>query len=159
MQVNHKMKTIVPFVVVLLVILTAFITPSSIAQSSSADEAIATAKTRLIDCFNDAKAAEAAGANITILTDKLNAAGLLIAQAEQAYSSGNYYSAQSLATQSQVELGGLFLSSNSLENQAIQKQSLNFWINFAGSVCGTVAVLVGSVITWILLKRRFLNTL
>jgi hypothetical protein len=157
MQANLFGKYCLLLVFIILVAMAASATAPVLAETSSADAAIASAKSKLIESFNDAKAAEAAGANITDLTDKLNIAGLLLSEAEQAYSSGNFYSAQSLATQSQIELSSLFSASNSLQVRAIQKQSLDLWMSLVGSICGTIAVLAGSIVTWIMLKHRYIE--
>ena len=157
MQANLFGKYSLLLVFIILFAMVAYASPPVFAETSSADTAISAAKSKLLESFNDARAAEAAGANITDLTDKLNVAGLLLSEAEQAYSSGNFYSAESLATQSQIELSSLFSTSNSLQVRAIQKQSLDLWMNLVGSICGTIAVLAGSIVTWIMLKHRYVE--
>lgn len=62
------------------------IIPSPVwANQADAETAISSAQATLLNCYNAAKQAEAAGANITVLVDALNEAGALLSQAELAY--------------------------------------------------------------------------
>jgi hypothetical protein len=55
-----------------VLLLSAIFMPSSVfAEQSGADSAIASAKQQIVDCYNAAKVAEAAGAKITSLTNSL----------------------------------------------------------------------------------------
>ena len=127
------------------------------AQQNNASEAISAAQSKLVDCFDAAKAAEAAGANISQLTATLNNAGLLLSNAELAYSNGDFGSAQNLAIQSQNVLENFISNANSLQTSASQNRNTDFQLNIVGSIGGTVAVLVGSVVVWVLLKRKYRN--
>ena len=106
------------------------------ADSVSAGEAISTAKSKFVESYNAAKAAESAGANISDLTGLLNGAGLLLSKAESLYSSGNFQGAESLAALSQSNLGNFVSEANSLQNAASQRQNMDFLINFVGSIAG-----------------------
>ena len=122
---------------------------------SSASTQLASTKGELVECYNAARAAEAAGANISSFTVKLNAAGSLFSQAELDYSSGNFSGAYTLALQSQNELGNFIAAASSLQNSASQKQSTDFLLNFVVPIVGVFAVADVSVIVWVLLKRRY----
>ena len=122
---------------------------------SSASTQLASTKGELVECYNAARAAEAAGANISSLTVKLNAAGSLFSQAELDYSSGNFSGAYTLALQSQNELGNFVSTASSLQHAAAQKQNIDFYLNFVASIVGTVAVIVGSFVVWALLKHKY----
>ena len=112
-------------------------------------------KTILIQCYNAARAAESAGANISQLTLRLNNAGLLLSTAQLAYSKGDFGLASSLAIQSQNELDTFILDANSLQALAAQSRTFDFLLNIVGSIAGTVAVLAGSFVVWRFFKRKY----
>jgi hypothetical protein len=144
--------------VLLLVVISVsiFIVPSvALAQQNDAASAISAAQSKLIQCYDAARAAEAAGANISQLTGKLNSASLLLSNAELANSTGDFGSAKSLAVESQDELSSFVLEANSLEFSAEQSRNSDFWLNIVGSSAATVVVLVGSLMVWVLLKRKY----
>lgn len=128
------------------------------AQQNNAASAISAAQNKLVQCYDAARAAEASSANISSLTSRLNSAGLLLSRAELAYSDANFGSAQSLAVQSQNELASFVSDANSLQTSGAQSRTFDFLLNIVGSVVGTVAVLVGSVVVWVLLKRKYGNS-
>ncbi len=136
----------------------AFLVPSHVhADQTSALSDLNSTRLKLADCYSAAKAAEAASANISLLTSSLNKAGLLLSRAESAYSNGDFYGTQSLAAQSQGELVDFVSVANSLQVAAAQRQEQDFLWNFLASIGGAVAVLGGSVVVWVLLKRKYGN--
>jgi hypothetical protein len=121
------------------------------------NDAISAAQNKLVQCYDAAKAAESAGANISQLTIKLNNAGSLLSRAQLAYSRGDFESASSLAVQSQNELAGFVSDANSLKASASQSRTNDFMLNVVGSIAGTIAVLVGSFVVWRFLKKKYGN--
>ena len=148
-------KSFVLFSVLFLLLVTGCLPAFARADQSSASSELASTQSKLVECFNAAKAAEEAGANISELTSTLNVAGSLFSQAELAYSSGNFSGAEALAVQSQNELSNFVSTASSLQSAAVQKHNMDFYLNFVGSIVGAVAVIVGSFVIWVLLKRRF----
>ena len=124
------------------------------AQQSGADSAIASAKQQIVVSFNSAKAAEAAGANITSLTYVLNEAGDLLSRSELAYSQGDFAGAQSLASECSQRLGNVASESAALRDAAIQQESYYFWVNTVGSIVGTFVVIAVGFGVWRVLKGR-----
>lgn len=125
------------------------------ADQVSARSEIEGASAKVLACFNAAKAAESAGANVSGLTRTLTNAGLLLSDAELAYSQGFFDEAQSLAVQCRDGLSAFISAANSLEDAAALRSQQDFMLNIVGSIAGTVAVVVGSIVTWLLLKRRY----
>ena len=125
------------------------------AQQSVSSQAISAAQSRLVSCFNAAQAAEAAGANISRLTTKLNAAGALLSNAEHAYSIGDFDNAQRLAVESQNLLNGFVSEAISLTANAKQDRNMEFLVNVVGSFVGIILVFVGSIIVWRLIKKKY----
>jgi len=156
MQFRVVCKSVVLFLALFLLV-AAVCLPSFVHADtqSSANTELASARNELVECYNAARAAEAAGANITALTIKLNVAGSLFSQAQLAYSSGNFSGAYALALQSQNELSNFVSAASSLQSSASQKQSTDFLLNFLLPIIGAFAVIDVSVILWVLLKRRY----
>jgi uncharacterized Tic20 family protein len=154
---NLRVQLGILVLAVALVVL--LITPAVVrAQQNDAASAISVAQSQLVSCFDAAKSAEAAGANISQLTAALNNAGLLLTNAQLAYSAGDYGAAQNFASQSQSVLSNFVSNANSLQTAATQNGNTSFLLNFVGSIAGTFVVLVGGVVVWVLLKRKYRNS-
>jgi hypothetical protein len=136
-------------------VLTVISVPPVFANQSDADAAISAAQNTFSSCYSSARMAESKGANITTLTNTLNEAGLLLSQAELAYSSGDFDSAGSYAVQSQNKLANFVVQADGLAQTAAQKQNRDFLVNVLGSSVGAVTVVVVGVALWVLLKRRY----
>jgi hypothetical protein len=143
------------FATILSVLLTAAVAlpPHSILAQTGASGAISSAQNMLNTCYEAAKEAEAAGANITALQDTLNTAGLLLSKAELAISQSDFASANSYAQQAQSTLSNFVSEANSLKDTASQQVQMSFLINVVGSIAGTFAVIGGSIALWIFLKK------
>jgi hypothetical protein len=138
-----------------LLSLTAVLPSSVLADQSGAANAISSARNQLVDCYAAAEKAEAAGANITTLTGTLNEAGLLLSQAELAFSNGDFTSAQNYAVQSQSRLTDLVSEASTQLSVAESRRNRDFTINVVGSTGGTIAVLAGSFGLWFFLKKKY----
>jgi hypothetical protein len=129
--------------------------PSSTVSAQTGDSgAISSAQNTLNTCYEAAKGAEAAGANITSLQDTLNTAGALLSKAELANSQNDFASANSYAQQAQSVLANFVSEANSLKDTASQQAQMSFLINVVGSIAGTFAVIGGSIAVWIYLKKK-----
>ena len=141
---------------VLILLSLVVISPSPVwADQAGAATAISSAKATLLNCYNAAKQAEAAGANITVLVDALNEAGPLLSQAELAYDTQDFDEALNLATQSQAPLNNFVEEANVLGETARQQREWDFSINVIGSTVGAFAVIFAGVAVWVLLKRKY----
>jgi len=130
------------------------IPPVAFAEQSGADSAIASAKQQIITCYDAAKAAEAAGANITSLTSILNDAGTLLSQSELAYSKSDFSNAASLAVQSSQSLASFVSEANTMRDAAAQQRTTEFLVNVVGSITGAIAVIVAGFVVWRFLRKR-----
>jgi hypothetical protein len=144
-------------ILILAVIFVAVLCAPSLvlAQQNDAASAISAAQKNLVQCYDAARAAEAASANISQLTLELNSAGLLLSRAELAYSTADFGSAQNLAAQSESGLANFVSDANALQTSAAQNRMFDFLLNVVGSIAGTIAVLVGSIVVWRRLKRKY----
>ena len=124
------------------------------ADQVGAANAISSAMSQLASCYDAVRDAEAAGANVTSLTGTLNEAGLLLSEAEFAFSNGDFAAAQDYAGQSQGKLANVVSEANALLMVAGARRNQDFLVNVVGSTGGTVALLVGSWGLWSFLKKR-----
>jgi hypothetical protein len=141
-------------IALLLFVISTFL-PLAQADQTDAAAAIASAKEQILTCYQAAKEAEGAGANITTLVAVLNDAGTLLSRAEFAYSISDYDTASDLALQGQSTLGDFVPEANTLRETAAQQRNQDFLINAVGSIAGTFAVLGAGIATWIFLKRKY----
>jgi hypothetical protein len=128
------------------------------AEQAGASTAISSAQTSILDCYNAAKDAEAAGANITVLVGTLNEAGSLLSQAESAYTANDFDTAYNLAVQSQNTLNGFVAEANALRDTAVQQKNQEFLVNVVGSVIGTFLVIAAGLAAWFFLKKKYETT-
>lgn len=131
---------------------------TSFALGSAQTDAASTievAKIQLINAYRLSQQAEQAGANITQLTAILNDAGLLLSQAEHAYSIGDFDASQSLAVQSQGMLGDFATKADVLKEAAAQQAADDFWVKILYPIFGSLAVIVVGFAIWYVLKRKY----
>jgi cytochrome bd-type quinol oxidase subunit 1 len=129
--------------------------PFSAFAQDDASGAIASAQQQIVTCYDSAKQAEAAGANISSLTSVLDEAGNMLSQAELAYSQGDFGTAQNLASQCSQNLNGFVSEANGLRDAAIQRATVDFWVNVVGSTVGTFVVMIAGFAVWWFLKKRY----
>ena len=141
-------------VIILFLFLTMFVSPVWADQGTAA-AAISSAKRTILDCYGAAEEAEAADANITVLTVILNEAGLLLTQAELAYAATDFDVALNLAVQSQSYLSNFITEANSLKETATQQKNQDFLLNVVGSIAGTFVVIVAGFVVWLYLKKKY----
>jgi len=147
-------KEPVLLVIILLLFLAVFVSPVWADQGTAAT-AISSAKKSILDCYGAAEEAEAADANITVLTSILNEAGLLLTQAELAYAKTDFDEALNLAVQSQSSLSNFISEANSLKETAKQQKNQDFLLNVVGSIAGTFFVIVAGFVVWLYLKKKY----
>jgi hypothetical protein len=142
--------------VLLVAVIAVFVVlPScTVSAQTGASSAISSAQNTFNTCYEAAKEAEAAGANITVLQDTLNTAGAQLSLAETSNAQGDYGSANNYAQQAQNTLSNFVSQANSLKTTASQQQQTSFLLNVVGSIAGTFAVIVGSMVVWRNLKKK-----
>ena len=152
MLVNRSKKNF--FCTAILLFTICALLPLARAAQPEANAAIATAKEQILTCYQAAKIAEGAGANITALVTVLNEAGALLTRSELAYSASDFDRAHNLAVQSQSILENFVSEANSLKVTATQQQNQDFLINVVGSLVGAFAVVGAGVAVLITLKKE-----
>jgi len=124
------------------------------ANESDAGLAVASAESKVAECYNFALDAERAGANVSALLRVLDEAGDLLSKAELAFGVGDYDSAAAYAAQCEGRLAGFEVQAQALRDSAAWQCQLDLMVNVVGSAAGTVAVLVGGWLVWRWLKKR-----
>jgi hypothetical protein len=124
------------------------------ADEHDAGLAVASAESRVVECYNFALDAERAGADISELLRVLNEAGDLLSKAELAFGVGDYDGAATYAAQCEGRLAGFEVQAQALRDSASWQRQLDLMVNVVGSAAGTVAVLVGGWLVWRYLKRH-----
>ena len=153
MLINSHKRTF--FLMALLLFIVSTFPQLAQADQTDAATAIASAKEQILICYQAAKEAEGAGANITTLVAVLNDAGTLMSRAEFAYSVSDFDTAHDLAVQSQSTLDNFISDANILRETGTQQRSQDFLINVVGSLVGAFAVVGAGIAAWIFLKRKY----
>lgn len=149
-----RSKKPITLIAILLLFVTIMILPVW-AEQESASSAISSAKNTILTCYSAARQAEAAGANITVLTETLNQACSLLSQAEFAYATKNFDAAYNLASQSQNVLENFIGEANILEVTNLQQRNRDFLVNVVGSIIGAFAVIAFGVAAWLFLRKKY----
>ncbi len=147
-------KAFIRCVVVSVIVVLVAVFPPMVVVAQDSSSSISSARQQLVSCYNAAKEAETAGANISSLTVVLNEAGSLLSQAELAYSKEDFGSAQSLAEQSSQRLDGFVATANSLRDSAVQQGTIDFWVYTVGSGFGAILVVLIGAWIWRVLNKK-----
>jgi len=137
----------------ILFITTALFASPVFADQNSAQTAIMSAQNNLKSCYDAAKEAQAAGANVDSLMTTLNDAAGSLSEAELAYASNDYNSAYSYAIQSQSKLNGFIFQATALQQNADNNDNQNFRVTIS-SIIGSVAILCVGIAVWVNLNRK-----
>jgi hypothetical protein len=146
------LKTCVIAVVILFITTALFASPV-FADQNIAQTAIISAQNNLKTCYDAAKQAQAAGANVDSLMATLNDAAGLLSEAELAYASNDYSSAYSYAIQSQSKLNSFIFQATALQQNADNNDNQNFMVTIS-SIIGSVVILCVGIAAWVTLNRK-----
>ncbi len=147
-----SLKTYSVAIVILFVATASFASPVS-ADQNIAQATIASAQNNLRNCYEAAKQAQSAGANVDSLMAILNDAAESLSEAQLAYSSNDYGSAYTYAAQSQIMLEGFIPLASALQANANNVDYQNF-ITAVLSIVASVAVLSSGIGAWVTLDRK-----
>ncbi len=125
------------------------------ATQNEAATTISSAKNELLNRYNAAKDAEAAGANITTLQTTFNTAGALLSHAELSYANNDFEAALAYATQCQNALVNFVSEANALKTAGSQQASQSFLFNVILPAVGALVVVGAGTATWFWLQRRY----
>ncbi|MGE5554700.1 MAG: hypothetical protein ACM3UY_00335 [Methanocella sp.] len=135
-----------------VLLMSLFMTPLAVCQEG-AGSAIDSAQRAIQNCYQAAKEAESAGANVSSLMRTLNKAADLFSKAELAYVAQDYNAAYTYASQSQNTLNGFTDQASELQQSASAKTSQEAEANLL-LLLASVVVFVSGLSTWLVLYRR-----
>jgi nitrate reductase NapE component len=141
-------------VIVLLLVLCVAASPVWADQADAAS-AISSAKNMIVNGYTATKQAEAAGANITVLVNKLDEACSLLSQAESAYATNDFDEALDFATQSQITISNLVSEANALSGSGKLQRNIEFIFNVIFPIVGVYVVAVAGFLVWRFLKKKY----
>ena len=133
--------------------------PFRVSAGDEASSAIGEADNALRRAFEAVLDAERAGANVSNLIFKLNEAGRLLAEAENAYKMGKFSEAISKAEGCSVLANGVVGEALSLKSSALAAAQTAFWQNLTFSCFGGLAFLVALFFVWGRFKRAYAKKL
>lgn len=145
---------------VVLLILSAFVSPIFILKAHASSEdlavsAISQAEEALASAYEAVLEAEQAGANVSSLLARLNDAGRLLAKAQVAYRLADVDEATHSANLCYEISKGVRSDANEPRIGAYETRVMGFWLTMTGSLVGVVAVVFGSFLGWRAFKRRY----
>ena len=117
---------------------------------SQAEQALALA-------YRSAVQAELAGANVSVLIERLNDAGEVLAGAFRASYIGDYQNACSLAVQCYNEASKIVYNATVLKMEAEATYKDKLVLTVIGSSVALSALLIASLLGWKILKKEHLN--
>ncbi len=133
---------------------------SVLAQTDQTSAMLQATNITVGQAFNAVLDAEKAGANVTQLLAKLNTAGELLADAQNAFNSGNNVvnitSMAENASQIAVQVKGDALH---LRDVSLVESRNIFWLTVIFSFVGTVVFLVSLLFVWRRFKRSYMKKL
>ncbi len=148
-----RLKTLFPVLFAVMILANFVSFPAALASQGSAESQISSAKNLIKDCYLAVKEAEAEGADIGTLMVTLNEAGLLLSEAELAYSVKEYSLADDYARQSRSKLSNLISQAQDLRQTAINAGTQEF-VTLTLSLLASIGILSGGIAAWVVLKRK-----
>ena len=126
------------------------------ATYKEAADRIAEAEDSLRGAFNTVVDAEHAGANVSVLAQRLNQAGASLGRARGYLTVGNYSGALSFADNCKSLAGGVGSDAVALKGDAVAAAG-NWWVPVVISVAGSVVVIIAMFAVWRWFKRGYLK--
>lgn len=109
----------------------------------------------VFEAYSIVLAAEVAGANVSVLWDRLNFAGEYLALAKMSLRIGNLDGAETNTRLSVESLEGVVEEAEVLKATAVRELSEYSQIVIVGSVIGIVTIILCSLLSWNWFKKRF----
>lgn len=132
---------------------------SVLAQTDQTALKLQAANTAIGQAFNSVLEAEKAGGNVTQLLSKLNTAGEILAEAQNALNSGTIANVTS-ETENAIQIADqVNFDAVNLRNDSLVKSQENFWFILIFSVVGAVVFSVLLLFVWRRFKRFYTKKL
>ena len=129
------------------------------AQTDQTALKLQTASNGLERAFNVVLGAEKAGGNVTQLLVKLNSAGVLLAEAQNAFNIGNTTNVSFIADNVRQIADQVNNDAVSLRNASVIGSQNIFWLTLVFTVVGVVVFGISLLIVWRRFKRNYIKKL
>jgi len=152
--------SIVKFTLILMIFLvfpSQISVPMTLAEvgKNEATSALDYAEESLASAYQAVLKAEEAGANVSDLVSRLNAAANLLDNAEATYRLGDFDEVVHLSTLCSDVGKSVKNEAEEMYVEAYGPNVMNIWLTMTGSLVGAVAVGLGSFWSWRFFKRRY----
>ncbi len=128
-------------------------------KASNETTSLQAADASINQAFTNVLAAEKAGGNVTQLLAKLNTAGALLAEAENAYNTGNLNNVISTADSARLVANQVNSDAIGLRNSSITQSQNNLLFTVVFSVISAITFVVVMFLIWRRFKRGFTEKL
>ncbi len=109
--------------------------------------------------FNSVLEAEKVGGNVSQLLVKLNTAGRFLADAQNAYNSGNSTNVTSMVENALQIANEVNADAVNLRNASLVESQNSFWLSLTFSTVGAVVFAVSLLFIWRRFRRSFIKKL
>jgi len=151
---ENKRRSAFVCLVVFLIMMNCYIQGCFAADASDASQAIGQAEQDLCEAYVRVVDADAAGADVSELSNELNVAGAYLSSANAAFNAGDYDAAIAFATDCRNSVKGISSEAENLESYAKGESSNALFSAIFVSVFGVVFVIIFGYVGWEFLKRR-----
>jgi hypothetical protein len=111
------------------------------------------------EAFNSVLEAEKVGGNVAQLLVRLNTAGRLLADAQNAYNSGNTANVTSMVENALQIANGVNGDALNLRDASIVESQNGFWLTLTFSIVGAVVFGISLLFVWRRFRRSFMKKL
>lgn len=154
MNINRDLSSVL--CVLMLLLLLGSLTPQCFAVSQAeASAAVENAEQNLNSAFVAVAEAEAAGADVSALLDRLSSAGDSLSEARHAFSIGAYETAYSFAVACSSAVDGIALDAASLKVKAEEAKREALVSTVLWSSVGLILLSVFGVVGWRMLEKWY----
>ncbi|MCW4005732.1 MAG: hypothetical protein NWF04_03940 [Candidatus Bathyarchaeota archaeon] len=121
------------------------------------DSDLLDANTAVEQAFVAVADAKSAGANITLLMDKLNLAAAFLSQAEMGYRIGDLNLATNMADNAMVAAQEVLIDAQSLKEEAAVSSQNTFWTTIIVAIISCAVFVAGLFLLWREFKQDYLK--
>jgi hypothetical protein len=129
------------------------------AQTDSTASTLQTVNSAVGEAFNSVLEAEKVGGNVTQLLGRLNTAGALLSDAQNAFNSGNTANVTSLAENALQIANKVDADALNLRDVSLVESQNSFWLTLIFSVVGAIVFGGSLLFVWRRFKRSYTKKL
>jgi len=155
----HRKLLSITLIAILALSLCLIVAYPAAAQTDQTASKLQAANNAVEQAFNAVLDAEQAGANVTDLLSQLNVAGGYLAQAENAYRTGDSSTAATKADSVLPIAQQVMTAAQSAKQTATTSGQNAFWETIAFTIIGSIAFVYVLLLVWRRVKRNYIKNL